>query len=111
MKKRIAFIGIGIMGLHMASHLIKKFGNINIIKRNSHKTKKFIAKYKKNYCIFVYDNLKELSENSDIIISCVGNDKDLSKIYLAKNAIFDNVKKKTVIIDHTTSSAIISQKL
>ena len=46
-EKRIAFIGIGIMGSHMAKHLINKFGNINIVKRNSNKTKKFISKYKK----------------------------------------------------------------
>ena len=111
MKKKIAFIGIGIMGSHMAKHLINKFGNINIVKRNSHKTKKFISKYKKNSEVSVYHNLKELAQNSEIIISCVGNDKDLSKIYLMKNAILENIKKNTVIIDHTTSSAIISQKL
>ena len=28
------------MGSHMAKHLINKFGNINIVKRNSYKTKK-----------------------------------------------------------------------
>ena len=110
MKKKIAFIGIGIMGSHMAKHLINKFGNINIVKRNSHKTKKFISKYKKNSKVSVYHNLKELAQNSEIIISCVGNDKDLSKIYLMKNAILENIKKNTVIIDHTTSSASISQK-
>ena len=68
MKKKIAFIGIGIMGSHMATHLINKFGNINIVKRNSHKTKKFISKYEKNSKVSVYHNLKELAQNSEIII-------------------------------------------
>ena len=40
--KKIGFIGLGIMGGNMASHLLKKYKNINIIKRNSINTKKFI---------------------------------------------------------------------
>ena len=37
--KKIGFIGLGIMGSNMASHLLKKYKNINIIKRNSINTK------------------------------------------------------------------------
>ena len=43
--KKIGFIGLGIMGGNMASHLLKKYKNINIIKRNSINTKKFIKKF------------------------------------------------------------------
>ena len=109
--KKIGFIGLGIMGGNMASHLLKKYKNINIIKRNSINTKKFIKKFANKGKINLYDNHKELAENSELIISCVGNDNDLEDIYLRKNKILDGVKKNTIIVDHTTASLNISIKL
>ena len=109
--KKIGFVGLGIMGGNMASHLLKKYKNINIIKRNSINTKKFIKKFANKGKINLYNNPKELAENSELIISCVGNDNDLEDIYLRKNKILDGVKKNTIIVDHTTASLDISIKL
>ncbi len=109
--KKIGFIGLGIMGGNMASHLLKKYKNINIIKRNSINTKKFIKKFANKGKINLYNNPKELAENSELIISCVGNDNDLEDIYLRENKILDGVKKNTIIVDHTTASLNISIKL
>ena len=109
--KKIGFIGLGIMGGNMASHLLKKYKNINILKRNSINTKKFIKKFANKGKINLYNNPKELAENSELIISCVGNDNDLEDIYLRKNKILDGVKKNTIIVDHTTASLNISIKL
>ena len=109
--KKIGFIGLGIMGGNMASHLLKKYKNINIIKRNSINTKKFIKKFVNKGKINLYNNPKELAENSELIISCVGDDNDLEDIYLRKNKILDGVKKNTIIVDHTTASLNISIKL
>ena len=109
--KKIGFIGLGIMGGNMASHLLKKYKNINILKRNSINTKKFIKKFANKGKINLYNNPKELAENSELIISCVGNDNDLEDIYLRKNKILDGVRKNTIIVDHTTASLNISIKL
>lgn len=109
--KKIGFIGLGIMGGNMASHLLKKYKNINILKRNSINTKKFIKKFANKGKINLYNNPKELAENSELIISCVGNDNDLEDLYLRKNKILDGVKKNTIIVDHTTASLNISIKL
>ena len=109
--KKIGFIGLGIMGGNMASHLLKKYKNINIFKRNSINTQKFIKKFANKGQINLYNNPKELAENSELIISCVGNDNDLEDIYLRKNKILDGVKKNTIIVDHTTASLNISVKL
>lgn len=109
--KKIGFIGLGIMGGNMASHLLKKYKNINILKRNSINTNKFIKKFANKGKINLYNNPKELAENSELIISCVGDDNDLEDIYLRKNKILDGVKKNTIIVDHTTASLNISVKL
>ena len=109
--KRIGFIGLGIMGSNIASHLLKKYKYINIIQRNSINTKKFVKKFTNIGKINLFESYKELAENSELIISCVGNDDDLEEIYLKKNKILDGVKKNTIIVDHTTASLDISIEL
>jgi len=109
--KKIGFIGLGIMGSNIASHLLKKYKNISIIKRNSVNTKKFLKNFANKGKINLFENYKKLAENSELIISCVGNDNDLKDIYLKKNKILDGVKKNTIIVDHTTASLDVSIKL
>ena len=109
--KKIGFIGLGIMGGNMASHLLKKHKNINIIKRNSINTKKFVKKFGNKGKINLFESYKEFAENCEFIISCVGNDNDLKEIYLEKNKILDGVKKNTIVVDHTTASLDVSIKL
>ena len=111
MIKDIGFIGIGVMGYHMACHLIKKKKRIHVIRRNSNKTKNFIRKYRNSGLLKTYDSLRDLASNSKLIISCVGNDNDLKDIYLSKNGIITGIKSNTIIIDHTTASPEISKKL
>ena len=106
--KKIAFIGLGVMGFHMASHLIKKNLCVNIIDRCSHNTKKFIKKYNSTGKIKIYSELKELASYSDIIITCVGNDKDLKDIFFSQKGIMSGIKKGSIIVDHTTASINIS---
>ena len=109
--KKIGFIGLGVMGGNIASHLLKKHGSISIIKRDTVNTKKFLKKFTSEGKINLFESYKELAENCELIISCVGNDSDLKEIYLKKNKIFDGVKKNTIIVDHTTASLDVSIKL
>ncbi len=111
MIKDIGFIGLGVMGYHMASHLIKKKKRIHIIRRNSNKTKNFIKKYTNSGLLKKYDCLKELASNTKLMISCVGNDKDLEDIYLSKSGIIKGINPNTIVVDHTTASPEISKKL
>ena len=109
--KKIGFIGLGIMGSNIATHLLKKYKNINIMQRNSVNTKKFLKECSKIGKINLFESYKKLAENSELIISCVGNDDDLEDIFLKKNKILDGVKKNTIIVDHTTASLDVSIKL
>ena len=59
----------------------------------------------------IFDTLEDLTKQSNIIISCVGNDRDLKDIFLSKKGIINYVSKNTIIIDHTTASAEITEVL
>ncbi|MFL2679140.1 MAG: NAD(P)-dependent oxidoreductase [Alphaproteobacteria bacterium] len=106
--KKIGFFGLGIMGGNIAKHLIN-LNKLNILERKSKKTQIFLNKYKKK--INIYNKINLLVENSEIIISCVGNDKDLKDLYFSKNGILKYINKGTIVIDHTTASVEISKRL
>ena len=109
--KKVGFIGLGVMGSNMAKNLINHVDQLNIISRNSKKTLNFISKLKKNKKLKIFNTLEDLTKQSNIIISCVGNDRDLKDIFLTKKGIINYVSKNTVIIDHTTASAEITEVL
>ena len=109
--KKVGFIGLGIMGSNMAKNLINHVDQLNIISRNSKKTLNFISKLKKNKKLKIFDTLEDLTKQSNVIISCVGNDRDLKDIFLTKKGIINYVSNNTVIIDHTTASAEITEVL
>ena len=109
--KKVGFIGLGVMGSNMAKNLINHVDQLNIISRNSKKTLNFTSKLKKNKKLKIFDKLEDLAKQSNIIISCVGNDRDLKDIFLTKKGIINYVSKNTVIIDHTTASAEITEVL
>ena len=109
--KKVGFIGLGVMGSNMAKNLINHVDQLNIISRNSKKTLNFVSKLKKNKKLKIFDTLEDFTKQSKIIISCVGNDRDLKDIFLSKKGIINYVSNNTVIIDHTTASAEITEVL
>ena len=109
--KKVGFIGLGVMGSNIAKNLINHVDQLNIISRNSKKTLNFISKLKKNKKLKIFDTLEDLTKQSNVIISCVGNDRDLKDIFLTKKGIINYVSKNTIIIDHTTASAEITEVL
>ena len=101
--KRIAFLGIGVMGFHIASHLLKKNKKITIYNRTLRKSEKFKKLFNK-FDVQIAKTPLDAAYNNDIFISCVGNDNDLMEIYFDKNGIFNNIKSNAYVIDHTTVS-------
>ena len=100
MSKAIGFVGLGVMGYPMAGHLSKKY-KVSVFNRSSEKAKNWASEFSGNFC----SSIKEVSEKSDILILCVGNDLDVREIICKKDGALDNLKEGSIIVDHTTTSA------
>ena len=100
MNKAIGFIGLGIMGFPMAGHLSKQH-NVFVFNRSKEKTKSWIKKYSGTEC----SSIKEISQLSDILFLCVGNDNDVREIISEKDGALEYLKPGSSIVDHTTTSA------
>ena len=106
MNKTIGFIGLGVMGFPMAGHLSKIF-EVSVFNRSHSKSEK----WKKNFSGTSYNSIKEISSNSEILILCVGNDKDVKEIICGKDGAIDFLKPGSIIIDHTTTSSDLAIEL
>ena len=101
----IGFVGLGIMGGPMASHLNDKGYNLFVFNRSKEKSEKWITQNTKAKVCF---SIKDIATECDIIILCVGNDNDVRQIVdETKNLI----RPGTVVIDHTTTSAELAKEM
>ncbi len=106
MNKTIGFIGLGVMGFPMAGHLSKIF-EVSVFNRSHSKSEK----WKKNFSGTSYNSIKEISSNSEILILCVGNDKDVKEIICGQDGAIEFLKPGSIIIDHTTTSSDLAIEL
>jgi len=107
MSCKVAFIGLGVMGLPMAGHLANAGHNVTVFNRNPGKTQLWQENYQGNTAPTLADAVKE----ADFIFTCVGNDDDLRDVTCGEQGAFSNVKAGAVFIDNTTTSAVVAREL
>lgn len=103
---RIGFIGVGVMGKPMVLNLIKNEYNVSIYARNQAKVQDLI-----NKGITCYNTIKEITRESDVIITMVGYPCDVEEVYFGKNNILENTKKGNILLDMTTSSPSLAKRI
>jgi 3-hydroxyisobutyrate dehydrogenase len=104
---KIGFIGLGVMGSPMAGHLSRKNFQVSVFNRTHKKSVIWHSKYKGKIC----SSLSDIANSSNVIILCVGNDKDVKGIINGKLGIIDSLKPGSIIIDHTTTSAELAKEM
>lgn len=106
MIKKIAFIGVGVMGKFMVSNLLKNGFEVSIYARNKAKVEDSI----KEGAIFC-ETIKECVQNKDAIITIVGYPKDVEEVYLSQEGIINSASQNSYLIDMTTTTPTLSVKI
>ena len=104
--KNIGFIGTGIMGAAMAGHLMDAGFQVSVYNRTRAKAEGLIAKGAK-----WYDSPGLCAKGQDVVITIVGYPKDVEEVYLGTDGILDNAKVGAYVVDMTTSSPILAEKI
>jgi 2-hydroxy-3-oxopropionate reductase len=95
--KTVGFIGTGLMGLPMAKNILAKKFKLNVWNRTPGKTQELKKKGAK-----VFDDIKDLVQNSKVIVSMLAND-DVCKAVLIKK-IQPYLKKRQIVIDMSSTT-------
>lgn len=105
--KKIAWIGTGVMGSHMAGHLLKNNYMVKAYNKTFSKAQKLEIELGAVACTSIAEAVKD----ADIIFTIVGYPKDVEQVYLGEGGIFECAKEGALAIDMTTSSPALSQRL
>ena len=91
--KKVGFIGLGIMGKPMALNLIKAGYSLFVL--NTNKAANVLIEVGAT----AFDNIKALTENSDIIITMLPDSPDVEKVVLGENGVLSGIKQGALFID------------
>ena len=105
--RKVAFLGMGVMGLPMAGHLARAGHEVTVYNRSAAKAQAFLAEFGGQTAA----TPREAASQADIVFCCVGNDDDLRSVVLGDNGAFAGMKKNAVFVDHTTASAVVAREL
>lgn len=106
-SRRVAFLGLGVMGLPMAGHLALAGHQVTVFNRSPAKAAAWVAEFKGASAT----TPALAAKDADIVFCCVGNDADLRSVTLGPTGAFAGMKKGAIFVDHTTASADVAREL
>ena len=106
-SRKVAFLGLGVMGFPMAGHLALAGHRVTVYNRSAEKR----LAWCKEFTGGAAPTPREAVADCDLVFCCVGNDEDLRSVVLGDQGAFGGMKPGAVFIDHTTASANIAREL
>lgn len=104
--QRIGFIGTGVMGAAIVRHLLNAGYLVNVHNRTKAKTEDL----QKEGALW-QETPKEVADQSDVIFSMVGYPADVEEIYYGEQGIFSGDIKHKTVVDMTTSTPTLAEKI
>ena len=101
---RVAFLGLGVMGFHMAGHLAAKGHKVTVWNRSPAKSADWTTTHKGE----VGADPATTAFGVEYVFLCLGDDPDV-------RAVFDQIEPSLgagmIVVDHTTASAGLAREL
>ena len=105
--RKVAFLGLGVMGYHMAGHLAKAGHDVTVYNRTESKSARWTEEFEGKRAA----TPAEAASGNEIVFACVGNDDDVRAVTVGAGGAFEGMSSGTVFVDHTTASADVAQEL
>ncbi len=106
METRIGFIGLGIMGRHMARHLIEAGYALNVFDLNPAALAELTAKGALGCA-----DCAAVAAASDVVISMVPDSPDVEKVALGEQGIIQAARAGLIYVDMSTIAPAVAQKV
>ena len=105
-KKKIGFIGLGVMGKPMSLNLLKSGYLLMVYDINREAVKQLVSQGAEQG-----NSPKHVAENCEIIITMLPNSPQVEEVILGENGVLEGAKKGTIVIDMSSISPVVSQKI
>ena len=104
---RVAFVGLGVMGYPMAGYLAKAGHEVTVYNRKKSRSDAWLKAHRGRQAL----TPAAAARDAEIVFCCVGNDDDVRAVILGKSGVMEGIKAGSVIVDHTTASALVAQEV
>jgi 3-hydroxyisobutyrate dehydrogenase-like beta-hydroxyacid dehydrogenase len=101
---RTAFLGLGVMGFHMAGHLARAGHQVSVWNRTAAKT----TAWKKTHKGEVAKDPATAAFGAEFVFLCLGDDPDVRTVF---DALEPSLGAGMIVVDHTTASAGLAREL
>lgn len=105
-RKKVGFIGLGIMGRSMAGHILDGGHELNVYNRTRSKADELVGRG-----AIWHDTAGDVAAASDVVITIVGYPKDVEETYLGAGGLVERARAGTILIDMTTSSPTLAGEI
>jgi 3-hydroxyisobutyrate dehydrogenase len=102
----VAFIGLGMMGAHMAGHVLAAGHPLHVFNRTRAKAEALIGRG-----AIWHDDPGSAAAAADVVITMVGLPLDVEGIYFGPQGIIAKARPGAVLIDMTTSSPSLAKRI
>jgi 3-hydroxyisobutyrate dehydrogenase len=109
-SKRIAFLGLGVMGAPMAGHLARAGHRVTVYNRTAARAGDWLARHAE-FDVAMAATPAEAAREQDAVLTCVGNDDDLAEVVLGGTGALAAMNPGALFVDHTTVSPAIAQRI
>ncbi|MEM2876338.1 MAG: 2-hydroxy-3-oxopropionate reductase [Candidatus Bathyarchaeia archaeon] len=106
MKKRIGFIGLGVMGKPMAMNLIKAGYHLTVWNRTRSKMDDLVRMGAEPG-----DSPRDVAEKSDVVITMVADSPDVEDVVLGPSGVVEAARPGLIVIDMSTISPSVTRKI
>ncbi len=109
--RKLAFLGLGVMGFPMAAHLARAGHSVVVYNRSAAKAEKWLAAAPASSQSSSAPTPAGAAAHADIVMMCVGNDHDVRAVALGADGAVAAMQPGSILVDHTTASATIAREI
>ena len=103
---KIGFIGIGVMGEAMATHLLEAGHDLFVFNRTKSKADRIVG-LGATWC----NDVKTVAQSAEVIFTIIGVPADVENVYLAEDGLIAQANKETILVDMTTSTPQLAKRI
>jgi len=103
---RLGWIGTGVMGHSMASHLMAKGFAVTVYNRSRNKAQPLLDRG-----AAWANSPKQVAQQSDVIFAIVGFPRDVREVFLGQDGALAGSKQGNILVDMTTSEPSLAMEI
>ncbi len=106
MKRKLGFIGLGIMGRPMAKNLLKAGFSLTVFNRSKGPVEELVKEG-----AFSAGSPKDVAMNSEVVITMLPDSPEVEEVILGKNGVILGARPGSVVIDMSSINPLVTKKV